>query len=466
MRRTLLVGALVLAAAVVGALAYTAYDAEREYERLIVAGDAASAGDQPFQALEAYSGAIALRPDSMLAHLRRGMIYRERGELDAALRDLRVAADLDPSAPQPRELLGDVNAALERYDRAAADYDAYIDLDDRSPAVLYKLALARYRAADTADAIAPLERAVALDPAFAEAHYLLGLCRRDNGDLEQARDALEEARRLAPALTAPREALAEVYGRLGRSGRAIDELEALAALDSARPGRLIAVGLAYAGAGRNDVAVLTLGRAAERFPDAPEVYAALGRVWLDSARARDDRVALNKAIEALTAAATRSNASGATLTDLGRAWLLAGDRAAAERALRQAVARLPVPPDAYLELANVTAADGRLQDARDALLRYAALVGDSQPLAGVATRIADLSVKLGEPGRAVRWLERAVDEAGPTAVLLTRLASAALDAGDLPRARAAVAEGLAADPGSAALRAIARRLQAAEDARR
>ena len=188
----------------------------------------------------------------------------------------------------------------------------------------------------------------------------------------------------------------------------------------------MAVGLAQARAGREDAAVITLGRALERFPDAPQVYAALGHVWLTEAQRRGDRVALNKAIEALQQAASRSDATSDTLAELGRAWLLAGDRPAAERALRQAVAKLPVPPDAYLLLAEVTARDGRIQDARDALLRYATLIGDDKPLATVATQIADYSVRLGEPALAVRWFDRAIDEAGPSAALQVRLADAAL----------------------------------------
>jgi hypothetical protein len=66
--------------------------------------------------------------------------------------------------------------------------------------------------------------------------------------------------------------------------------------------------LAQARAGRDDAAVITLGRAVERFPDAPHVYAALGHVWLTEAQRRDDRVALNKAIGALQHAAGRSAA--------------------------------------------------------------------------------------------------------------------------------------------------------------
>ena len=66
----------------------------------------------------------------------------------------------------------------------------------------------------------------------------------------------------------------------------------------------MAVGLAQARSGRDNQAVLVLGRAVERFPDAPQTHAALGHVWLSIAERRTDRVALVKSIEALTEAAT------------------------------------------------------------------------------------------------------------------------------------------------------------------
>ena len=218
------------------------------------------------------------------------------------------------------------------------------------------------------------------------------------------------------------------------------------------------MGLAQSRAGRQDAAVLTLGRAVERFPEAPQAYAALGHVWLTRAQGRGDRVALNKAVEALTQAAGWSDASSETFAELGRAWLLSGDPLAAERALRQAVARVPVPPDAYLQLAEVTERDGRTQDARDALLKYATLVGDDKPLAQVAERIGDLSMKLGEPTLAVRWFARALDEAGPNAALHARLADAAWKSGDVARAHLVVDEGLAAEPNNRVLQQLKKRL--------
>jgi tetratricopeptide (TPR) repeat protein len=396
---------------------YSAYATDREYGRLIAMGDRAVNEDQPFQALEAYSGAIALRPDSMLAHLKRGRMYRERGDLDAAARDLRRAVELDPTATLALELLGDTYLSLQRNNRAADRYEAYLAVDDRSAHVWYKLGLARYRAGETSLALAPLERAITLDPQIAEAHFVLGLCFRDQGEHRRARIALETATRLSPGLTAPREALADLYAASGDLSRSIDQLEALAALDPTTPERFVALGIAHAHARRHEAAVLTLSRAVERFPSDPRVYGALGRVWLESAEARPDGIALKKAVEALSTAAAHSDVTSETLTCLGRALMMSGDSAAAERALRQATTKRPVDQDAFLHLATLVARTGRFQDARAALLNYAALVGETRPLASVATQIAAYSVRLGEAKVALDWIHRALDEAGETPAL-------------------------------------------------
>ncbi len=417
MRRSLAALIILVAAAVAGAGAYTAYATDREYSRLIAEGDQALANDQPFQALEAYSGAIALRPESMLAHLRRGTVYRQRGELESALKDLRRASELDPTATMPLEQLGDTHLALQRFDRAADRFQAYVGLDDRSARVWYKLGLARYRAGQALHAREPLQRAIALDRMLAEAHLLLGLCLRDLGETMPARRSLETATQLAPGLTSPREALAGIYQATGETAKAIDHLEALAALDPGSPDRLVAVGLAHARVRRYEAAVLTLSRAVERFPAEPQVYAALGHVWLEEAEASGDPVSLKKAIEALATAASHATASSETLTDLGRARLMTDDLPGAERAFRQAIAHLPVRPEAYRYLSTLAARSGRLQEARDGLIRYATLVGDSDGLAAVAAQIASHSIRLGEPQVALYWIDRAVEEAGATPAL-------------------------------------------------
>jgi tetratricopeptide (TPR) repeat protein len=346
---------------------------EREFRRLIVVGDGALARGQTFDAIEAFSGAVVLKPQSMLAYVKRGDTYRRRGEFTAALRDLNQAAALDPTAPRPIELLGDVHVAMGRYNEAAAAYQRYLTLDDRAGSVLYKLALAYYSGGADTKAVEPLRKALALDERFVEAHYLLGVSLRSR-DRSQALRSLMRAINVNPTFTPAREELARLFEDMGRPQEALDQLEALAALEPTRPERLVNVGLAFARMGRRESAVLTLGRAAERHPKASVVYTALGRIWLTTAERESDPIALRKALQSLRAAAALTGAGSDTRTLYGRALALSGSLTAAERMLQQAVSTLPVDPQAYRYLAEVALRLGHNTLARDATAKYAALV--------------------------------------------------------------------------------------------
>ena len=243
MKRLLLV-LLLLAGSLTAAYGYSETRRERNYRRLIDQGELALAAGNTSAAIEAFSGAVVLKPDSMLGYLRRGEAYRRRRDLDDALRDLLEASELDPTAPRPLELLGDVNASLLRYDRAAARYSAYLAIDDQSPQVLYKLglvALSRRAAHRGRSGAAQGPRA---QPAFRGGALPAGpLPPRRPAQRRGADRAGERPSNWRPTLLPAREELADLYGRMGRTDERLTQLEALAALDPgpraqrrARPG--------------------------------------------------------------------------------------------------------------------------------------------------------------------------------------------------------------------------------------
>jgi tetratricopeptide (TPR) repeat protein len=363
--------------ALAGSLAFVWLDArqQREYRRLLTAGNEAVSRGNTLEAIEAFSGALTLKPDSMIARLMRGETYRQRGEFASAVRDLGEAAALDPSAPRPLELLGDAHEAMGQHAVAAGDYERSLRLDDRAPRVVYKLGLAHYRNGNVPAAIEASRRAVSLDAGLAQAHYLLGLCLR-NGRPREAEGAFLRAVALEPALAAAREELVSLYTDSGRHRQTIEQLEALSALEPTRPERLVRVGLAYARLGKQDAAVLTLERAAERHPDSAIVYAALGRVWLDIGEGEQDGAALSKAIEALAPVAERPNASSEVLTLYGRALLSSGRTTAAERVLRRATEQFPVEPAAFTYLASAARRLGHILAAQEAESKHVALAGE------------------------------------------------------------------------------------------
>jgi tetratricopeptide (TPR) repeat protein len=446
-------------AGVAGAVAYLTAARDRDYRALLARGDSALRDDQTFGAIEAFSGAIALRPDSMLAHLRRGETYQRRGDLEAAARDFRMAAALDPTATRPLDELGDVMYQLQRFRRAGEIYESCLKLDDRSAAVSFKLALARYRGGDIDGALAALTQTIRLNYRAADTYYLLGLCLREKRQYPDAQQALEKAIFLSPGLIAARDELADLYASLGRRGDELEQLQLLAGLDREHVERQVAVGLAHARAGHADLAVLTLGNALERTPDQPLIYGALGRVWLDIAQTRSDRAALDKALEALEHVASSPDATSEILTLYGRALLQDGQIEAAEQTLEQATQRYPVDPSAFLFYSNAAEQQNHLVEARQALGEYGALVAGDVDLVPRAMRIAALSLRLNDVAAGVEWLKRAAAASPNDVRVLAALADAQVRAGDRDAAKATIARGLESDPANTALLALARRLR-------
>ena len=422
MKRSIAVMVVLAVAGVAGAVTYQAAARDRDYRALLARGDSALRDEQTFGAIEAFSGAIALRPDSMLAHLRRGETYQRRGDLEAAARDFRMAAALDPTATRPLDELGDVMYQLQRFQRAGEIYESCLKLD-------------------------------------ADTYYLLGLCLRGKRRYLDAEQALERAIALSPGLIAARDELADLYGSLGRRADELEQLQVLAGLDREHVERQVAVGLAHARAGHADLAVLTLGNALERTPDQPSIYAALGRVWLDIAQTRSDRVALGKALEALEHVASSPASTSEILTLYGRALLQDGQSEAAERTLEEATRRYPIDPSAYLYYSTAAEQRNHLVEARQALGDYGALVAGDVDLVPRAMRIASLSLRLKDVAAGVGWLKRAAAASPNDVRVLAALADAQMRAGDRDAARATIARGLEGDPANAALLALARRLR-------
>ncbi len=424
----------ILAAVVVGvALAAQIAARQRDYRAFLLRGDDALRNDETFDAIEAYSGAIALRPDSMFAYLRRGESYRQRGELEAAARDLLKASTLDRSSPRPLEELGDAMYQLQRHDRAIDAYQAASRLNDRTARLSYKLALARYRNQDLDGSLSALDETIRLDDRMADAYYLQGICLREKGQMAAALKALEQAVAISPALVPAREELADIFGTLDRRTDQIEQLQLLASLDRDHVARTVAIALAHARSHRWDTAVVTLSGALERAPNDPLLYRALGQVWLESSVARGDRVDLGKAREALDRVASSPAATSEMLMLAGRAALEDGDLENAEREFDDASTRFPIDPGALLYLASAAERQNHFDAARRALIRYEALVTDDSDFAGHAGRIAALSLRVNDVDTAAEWTKHGLDKDPQNAQLLTiskRLSGPASDPPD------------------------------------
>jgi tetratricopeptide (TPR) repeat protein len=413
MRRHLLT-AFAIAAVAAAVLALTRVQREREYQELIQDGDLALVRHDIAAAIEAFSGASTLKPDAMLAYLKRGDAYRRKDEIDSALRDLRKAANLDPTAPGPQEALGDVYLArgAESLPNAIKSYQRSLTLDERSARVQYKLGLAYYRSNQPAAALAAATQAKQImaddrnrgasglsDPQLAATHYLLGLSLAAMGQPSDAHKELQQALAKDPTLTPAREELAEVCRLLGSSTEEIGHLWALVRAEPTRADRHLALGRAYARVGRTDQAVETLSRATEQFPRNPQVFVALSHVWLEHAITTGDPVAIQKGLEAARQAGPTGTQDRSIQMLAGLAWLRANEPRRAMRLFEQATSELPVDPAAYTHLADAAEQLRLWTAARNALRHADALASDERTSATARTRLlrlGNLSMKIGD----------------------------------------------------------------------
>lgn len=373
MRKGVVLACGAAALVVSGVLGWFDVRRERDFRRLLAQGERALAAGQTSVAVEAFSGAVALKPQSMLPYLKRGDTYLHRQEWAAADRDLRSASAFDPTAPQPRERRGDVALGEGRFEDATQEYRESLALEDRAPGVLRKLALAEYQTGNHDAAVRAADAAARLEPERSDTHYLRGLALAGAGRTGDARRAFERAVALDAGTVAPRLALAALHESARRPQEALALREAVAALAPETPGPILGLADAYVRTGQVQQADAALARAESRHPDNRVILLARARLLVDRADRNADTASLRRALQMLAAPAAQRDASGEMLALYGRALLLDGSLAAAERTLQRAVLTTPVPTTAFALLAEASARRGHATEAARARAQHAAL---------------------------------------------------------------------------------------------
>ena len=459
-KRLAALAALVMIVAA-GVVSVQRFESDRQYRQLLADGDRALADEDRYHAIELFSGALALRPRSMVAHYRRGVAYAGERRYDEAIRDLRQAARLSPTAPQPLKALGRLYD--ERGDQAQAA-EWYRQAVDRSssaePELLHALALALYRSGSPAAAREPLRLALAHRDS-AESQYLLALVSRDTQDPETALASLQHAVKLAPTMIAAREELADIYRDLGRHDDEVRELGTLAVLDP-QVDRRVAVALAEARAGRPSAALGTLETASAPNAGDSRVLVATGRVLLADAERTGNRPGVARALALLEQALGGTARRSEGLALYGRALYLSGDAHGAVRILQEALATSPIDPEAFAYLADAAERAGLPLLARTALADLDAIEGDTatrETRGRRARRMGVLSLAGGEPRLAAQYLTQAAESLPPESSTFALLARARWQAGDRPGAREALGRAMALGTPDATLERLARTIR-------
>lgn len=132
-----------------------------------------------------------------------------------------------------------------RFDEAAALYRDLIAVMPGEPGLLMDLGMALAMGGHEAEAVAPLERAIALEPTLTPASLFLGSSYLAIGRALDAVTPLKRVTTATPSDVESHRLLAQAYAALGRHADAVVELRAVTRLAPSLPGGWYALGHAY-----------------------------------------------------------------------------------------------------------------------------------------------------------------------------------------------------------------------------
>jgi Flp pilus assembly protein TadD len=145
-----------------------------------------------------FERAVAVSPESAVAHSNLGAALQAEGDLDRAAEHFAEAVRLAPRFAGAHGNLGQARLLQGRVDEALASLRHAVALDPELASAHSALGALLARQGDLADATRHFRALVALEPEWADGHYSLGLARAAAGALADAAIHFRTALRLHP----------------------------------------------------------------------------------------------------------------------------------------------------------------------------------------------------------------------------------------------------------------------------
>jgi tetratricopeptide (TPR) repeat protein len=175
----------------------------------------------PAAALDIFSEALSILPESLFLRLGRGLALKDLSRYDEAEAEFKTCLRMNPKFPLAFDSLATVLIHSKRFEDAvgaADDYRGKFPEDFRGP---YFAAAGREGLKlDPRQIVSLLRESIRLNPGFAASHALLGKVLLETGKTENAIDSLETAVRLRPDYTPAMLYLAQAYRKARRESDA------------------------------------------------------------------------------------------------------------------------------------------------------------------------------------------------------------------------------------------------------
>ena len=220
-------------------------------------------------------------------HFVQGQLLADKGEVDAALKELAEAVQADPNLSVAHSAIGDIHRKRGDWHLARESYESACRVNPYSFRPHYNLGVVYQALADTAktleagqdylrDAVAVYLRAAVLDGEDFEANLNLSACYFSLGKNSLAEKYCKAAIALKPDSPHAYSNLGIIYDSQGRIYQAIKAYKDSLELDVHQPELMMNLAAAYMGQGRMGPALKAFEMATREAPDSAATWEQLG----------------------------------------------------------------------------------------------------------------------------------------------------------------------------------------------
>jgi len=180
----------------------------------------------PQPAVEIYSKALLIAPDSLVAHLGEGLALKGIQRFDLAEKELSLCLRQDPRMAVAFDGLAGLYIEAAEYDKLTGDARQYLQTNPSDYRGYYYLAAAQEHEKEDRQATeALLRKSVDFNPGFAASYALLGKLLLQGDRAAEAALELEHAIQLRPDYPPAHLYLGNAYKKLGREADARREFQ-------------------------------------------------------------------------------------------------------------------------------------------------------------------------------------------------------------------------------------------------
>jgi tetratricopeptide (TPR) repeat protein len=363
-------------------------------DSLRVAGDQEAAVAFLRKAQRRHPGDFTL--NSVLAQC---LIQTKSPPWDEVIAFRRAALAVRPQSALAHYVLGYALLRADRLDEAVVEYREAIRLRPGYAYAHNGLGLALKRQGKLPEAIAAAEKAIKIDPTFANAYVTLGDALYDQGKLPEATAAYEKAVKIDPNSASVHQWLGFALKRQGKLPEAIAAYEKAIALDPKAPKVYVNLGNALFDLKKPDEAITAFRNAIENDPKYLLAYNNLGNVLTRQGKLPEAIAAYHKAIALDPQSASAHHGLGFTLWRQGKL-----PEAIAE--YEKAIALDPKAADAHYNFGLALNGQGKLPEA---IAEYEKAIALDPKAADVYLDLGNALLDLRKPDEAIAAYQKAIE---------------------------------------------------------